>query len=330
MQAVRSRAQSSRPRPAPTPVRLPGGTFLMGSDRHYPEEGPSHMAQVRPFAIDPYPVTNAEYARFVEETGYRTVAERPLDPALYPGATAEALLPGSLVFRKTRGPTDLRDFRNWWVWTSGAFWRQPEGPGTSVRDRADHPVVHIAFEDAQAYAEWSGKALPSEAEWEYAARGGLEGAEYAWGDAFAPDGQMMANTWWGEFPYRRVRTRGYERTSPVGSFLPNGYGLHDMIGNVWEWTTGWFTSRHVAPASRSCCGDGGSRSAEERSRDPNQPAIRIPRRVVKGGSFLCSPSYCRRYRPAARHAQMVDSGMSHIGFRCVTRPEHQLGDADHD
>lgn len=292
----------------------------MGSDRHYAEERPSHKVRVTAFAIDPFPVTNSQFAEFAATTGYRTVAERPLDPAAFPDLAPEARAPGSLVFRKTRGSVDLRDFRQWWAWTPGASWRHPEGPQSSIADRGDHPAVHMAFEDAQTYADWAGKALPTEAEWEFAARGGLDGAEYGWGDEFAPGGRMMANTWWGEFPYRRLRTRGHERTSPVGSFPANGYGLFDMIGNVWEWTTDWYSARHAADAAKPCCVPqdprGGTMGA---SLDPAQPAVRIPRRVVKGGSFLCAPSYCRRYRPAARHAQMVDSGMSHIGFRCVTR-----------
>jgi formylglycine-generating enzyme len=304
----------------------------MGSDRHYPEEGPAHAVQVAPFAIDPCPVTNAQYTIFVAATGYRTVAERPLDPAAFPGMPPDALLPGSLVFRKTRGPVDLRDFRQWWAWTRGASWRHPEGPASSLAERQDHPVVHIAFEDAQAYADWSGKALPTEAEWEFAARGGLDGAEYAWGDVFAPGGDMMANTWWGEFPFRRLRTKGYHRTSPVGLFPANGYGLFDMIGNVWEWTTDWYSAQHPADPGKPCCVPQNPRGgAMEASLDPAQPAVHIPRRVVKGGSFLCAPSYCRRYRPAARHAQMIDSGMSHIGFRCVTRNRNTTeGNTTHD
>jgi sulfatase modifying factor 1 len=313
-------ANRSRTRPSivADPVRIRGGSFQMGSDRHYPEEGPSHLATVSSFEIDPYPVTNQQFGKFAAETGYLTVAERPLDPAAFPGLAAEALAAGSLVFRKTRGAVDLRDYRQWWAWTQGASWRQPEGPKSSIAERMDHPVVHVAFEDAQAYADWAGKALPTEAEWEFAARGGLDGAEYAWGDKFAPEGRPMANTWWGDFPYRRLRSRDYTRTSPVGSFPANGYALFDMIGNTWEWTVDWYATRHAA-AEASCCGPQG-RAAMEESFDPAQPDVRIPRRVVKGGSFLCAPSYCRRYRPAARHAQMIDSGMSHIGFRCVKRP----------
>jgi formylglycine-generating enzyme len=316
---MRAMTKNQHLQPA-APVRIAGGMFRMGSDRHYAEEGPSHAVRVTGFAIDPYPVTNRQFAQFVAATGYRTVAERPLDPATFPGMSPEALKPGSLVFRKTRRPIELGDFRQWWAWTPGASWRHPEGPKSAIADRDDHPVVHIAFEDAQAYAEWAGKALPTEAEWEFAARGGLDGAEYAWGDELAPNGHMMANTWWGEFPYRRLRTRGYERTSPVGSFPANGYGLFDMIGNVWEWTTDWYSTRHPVDAAKPCCISQDPRGGTlAGSLDPAQPAVNIPRRVVKGGSFLCAPSYCRRYRPAARHAQMVDSGMSHIGFRCVTR-----------
>jgi sulfatase modifying factor 1 len=315
-------ADRSRTKPSivTDPIPIAGGMFQMGSDRHYPEEGPSHLAQVGNFEIDPYPVTNKQFSQFAADTGCLTVAERPLDPAAFPGMSGEALAAGSLVFRKTGRAVDLRDFRQWWAWTPGAYWRRPEGPKSSIADRMDHPVVHVAFEDAQAYADWAGRALPTEAEWEFAARGGLDGAEYAWGDEFTFEGRPMANTWWGDFPYRRLRTRDYTRTSPVGSFPPNGYGLFDMIGNTWEWTTDWYSTRHTV-AEASCCGvpKGPRGAAMEDSFDPAQPDVRIPRRVVKGGSFLCAPSYCRRYRPAARHAQMVDSGMSHIGFRCVKR-----------
>ncbi len=313
------------------PVALAGGQFRIGSDQHYPEEGPAHLVTVAPFAIDPCPVTNADYARFVEATGYRTVAERPLDAAAFPGVSVDALAPGSMVFRKTGSAVGLRDFRRWWAWTRDAYWRCPEGLGSSIERRWDHPVVHIAFEDAEAYAQWAGKELPTEAEWEFAARGGLDGAEYAWGAEFAPGGRMMANTWWGHFPYQRLRNKGYDRTSPVGTFPPNGYGLFDMIGNVWEWTVDWYAPQHKYDGGMTCCGPlAPDDAAMTASLDPAQPAVRVPRRVVKGGSFLCSPSYCRRYRPAARHAQMIDSGMSHIGFRCVSRrPVNIKGSARH-
>jgi sulfatase modifying factor 1 len=304
----------------PASIHLNGSDFRMGSDNHYAEEAPAHLVQVSDFAIDPIPVTNTRFAEFVSATGYVTVAERPLDAKLFPGLAPEALVPGSLVFRKTHGQVDLRDYRQWWVWTQGASWRHPEGPRSSIADRSDHPVVHVAFEDAQAYADWAGKALPTEAEWEFAARGGLDGAEFGWGDEFAPNGRMMANTWWGEFPYRRLRAKDYTRTSPVGAFPPNGYGLFDMIGNVWEWTSDWWSGGHASDPDSPCCVPQDPRGGTERaSFDSCQPTVRVPRRVVKGGSFLCAPSYCRRYRPAARHAQMVDSGMSHIGFRCITR-----------
>ena len=307
-------------------VVLPGGTFLMGSDHHYAEERPAHLTHVVPFAMDATCVTNGAFADFVAATGYVTVAERPLDPVQYPGAKAEMLQPGSLVFHMTDGPVDTSDYRNWWSWVPGACWRHPEGPGSDIAERADHPVVQIAFEDAEVYAVWAGKALPTEAEWEYAARGGLDGAEFAWGDDLTPDGRHLANTWQGPFPWRNFAADGFAGTCPVRSFPPNGYGLYEMCGNVWEWTTDWFAARH-APAAEapSCCG-GGRGATLEGSYDPAQPAIRIPRKVVKGGSFLCAPSYCRRYRPAARHAQMIDSGMSHIGFRCVTRHTATTGE----
>jgi formylglycine-generating enzyme len=292
----------------------------MGSDRHYLEEKPAHDVHVDGFFIDPYPVTNRQFAAFVSATGYRTLAERPLRAADFPGASPKMLKPGSMVFRKACGPVDLRDITGWWAWKPGACWRHPEGKGSSVAARLDHPVVQVAFEDSEAYARWAGKSLPSEAEWEFAARGGLDGAEFAWGDEFTPGGRSMANTWQGEFPWQNLCTDGFEGTSPVGAFPANRYGLFDVIGNVWEWTTDWFGVRHQADGLSPCCVSNNPRGGPvEASFDSAQPEIRIPRKVVKGGSFLCAPNYCRRYRPAARHAQMIDTGMSHIGFRCIVR-----------
>ncbi|RKQ91215.1 formylglycine-generating enzyme required for sulfatase activity [Solirubrobacter pauli] len=293
-------------------VELPGGTFAMGSEAHYSEEAPVHRVQVNAFAIDAYEVTNARFAEFVAATGHVTVAERPLDPADFPGAPAENLVPGSMVFTPPPGPVDLRHLSQWWTWMRGASWRAPEGPGSSVEDRWEHPVVHVAYDDAAAYATWAGARLPTEAEWEFAARGGLEGAAFTWGDQPRPEGRLMANTWDGpDFPWRSTGESGFERTAPVGSFPANGFGLHDMAGNVWEWTGDWWTSRH---ATDGCCVPIDPREA---SLDPAQPQFRIPRKVIKGGSHLCADTYCLRYRPAARRAQMIDTGMSHVGFRCV-------------
>jgi formylglycine-generating enzyme required for sulfatase activity len=224
------------------------------------------------------------------------------------------------VFQKREHPVDLRDYGNWWAWIPGTDWKHPYGPETAIEGLDQHPVVHVTFGDAEACARWEGKALPTEAEWEFAARGGLEGAAYAWGDEFLPGDRHQANTWQGEFPWQNLLSDGYEWTAPVGSFPPNGYGLYDMVGNVWEWTTDWYSSRHEADAPKACCIPENPRGgAKENSYDPRQPEIRIPRKVVKGGSHLCAPNYCRRYRPAARHAQPVDTSASHIGFRCVTR-----------
>jgi len=304
-------------------IELAGGTFAMGSETHYPEEGPVHHVRVGAFSMDAHPVTNAQFAAFVRDTGYRTVAERPLDPADYPDAPPGNLQPGSMVFTPTKGAVDLRHLSQWWTWTVGACWTAPEGPGSSVKRRADHPVVQVAYEDARAYAGWAGAHLPTEAEWEYAARGGLEGADFTWGDEARPGGRIMANTWDGpDFPWRSTRESGWTRTSPVGSFPPNGFGLYDMAGNVWEWTDDWWTGRHPADAGSPCCAPEDPRGGRlEGSYDAAQPQFRVGRKVVKGGSHLCADSYCLRYRPAARRPQMVDTGMSHVGFRCAHRAD---------
>jgi len=302
-------------------VWLSGGTFRMGSDKHYAEEAPSHLVTVDGFWIDAGPVTNLQFGRFVKATGYVTVAERAPDPVNYPGATLDQLIPASVVFRQSSGPVDLRNHLNWWDLVPGADWRRPEGPGSTLHGKDRHPVVHVAFADATAYAEWAGKALPTEAEWEYAAWGGREGTEFAWGDDFTPRGRYQANTWQGEFPWQNLELDGFARTSPVGSFPPNGFGLVDMIGNVWEWTTDWYQP-HGEVVDACCSGvpkvnpSGGNAAL---SLDPRTPEVTIPRRAMKGGSHLCAPNYCRRYRPAARMAQAVDTSTSHLGFRCISR-----------
>jgi formylglycine-generating enzyme required for sulfatase activity len=293
----------------------------MGSDRHYPEERPVHRVAVDGFWMDRCPVTNERFARFVDATGHRTFAEIPPDPSQYPGALPDMLYAGSLVFFMPAGPVDRRDISNWWRYTRAADWRHPYGPDTSIEDLDRYPVVHVTFGDAEAFARWEGKALPTEAEWEFAARGGLDGAAYAWGDEFLPGDRHQANTWQGEFPWQHTCRDGYDRTSPVGAFPSNGYGLHDMIGNVWEWTTDWYQSKHPAEPVKACCvprNPLGPRA--EDSYDPRQPEIKIPRKVLKGGSHLCAPNYCRRYRPAARFPEPIDTSTCHVGFRCIVRP----------
>jgi sulfatase modifying factor 1 len=296
-------------------VRVAGARFLMGSDRHYPEEAPAHPVTVDSFWIDAHPVTNQEFARFARKTGHVTLAERPPDPADYPGADPALLVPASSVFVRPGRRVDLRNPYDWWTYVPGADWRHPQGPGSSIRARPDHPVVHVAWPDVEAYAEWAGKQVPTEAEWELAARGGLDGAEYAWGDELTPAGRWMANTWQGEFPNENTEADGYDGTSPVGRYPANGYGLLDMIGNVWEWTADWYAAH--AETSHACCTVDNPRGGDrDRSIDP---ADRLPRKVMKGGSHLCAPNYCRRYRPAARMPQAVDTSTSHLGFRLVVR-----------
>jgi formylglycine-generating enzyme len=307
-------------------VFVEGGTFPMGSDRHYPEEAPVHRVTVSPFFIDRTSVTNRQFREFVNATNYVTFAEIAPDPKDYPDALPHMLKAGSLVFTPPNHPVDLRDWSQWWRFKFGANWRKPYGPRSSIGGRDDHPVVHIAYRDAEAYARWAGKELPTEAEWEYAARGGLEEAEFAWGDELAPEGRHMANTWQGAFPHENLASDGHRRTSPVLAFPPNGYGIHDMIGNVWEWTSDWYSSRHAEDCAKPCCIPENPRGAPEAdSYDERAPSVRIPRKVLKGGSHLCAPNYCRRYRPAARHAQPIDTGTSHIGFRCIFRSSGNTG-----
>ena len=305
---------------------IAGGAFAMGSNDHYPEERPVHRVAVDSFWIDRYPVTNAVFSEFVTATGYVTAAEIAPDAKDYPGARKNLLKPGSLVFARPSNPVDLRDFHNWWKWTLGADWRHPRGPNSTIKGREHHPVVHITHADAEAFAAWAGKALPTEAEWEFAARGGLEAAAYAWGDEMTPDGRHMANTWQGEFPWQNLKHDGFEGTSPVGSFPSNGYGLFDMIGNVWEWTDDWYSPGHVGEILAACCAPRNPRGAsQDDSYDNCQPRVRIPRKVLKGGSHLCAPNYCRRYRPAARYPQPIDTSTGHVGFRCILRV---AGDAE--
>jgi sulfatase modifying factor 1 len=310
-------------------VWIPGGEFTMGTDSElgWPDEKPAHRVYVDGFWMDETEVTNAQFRAFVEATGYVTTAEKPPDleeilrqskPGT-PPPPKEKLVPGSLVFQPTDGPVPLNDYTQWWHWTPGANWRHPEGPGSSIEGKDDHPVVHVSWDDAVAYAKWAGKRLPTEAEWERAARGGLEGKPYVWGDEKPTDTQVFANIWQGAFPYRNTAADGFVRTAPVKSFEPNGYGLYDMAGNVWEWCSDLYR----ADLYRQRVGQGliVNPSGPSEAMDPRNP--RAKSRVERGGSFLCNDSYCSRYRPSARHGCSPDTGMSHVGFRCVTsgKPE---------
>lgn len=307
-------------------VWIPEGKFLMGSD--YPafdDARPIHAVEVDGFFMDATPVTNEQYARFVRATGYVTVAERPLDPSDFPGAPREKLVPGAIVFVAPPHPVPLDDVSQWWKYVPGASWKHPEGPGSSIDARMNHPVVQVAWEDAVAYAKWAGKRLPTEAEWERAARGGLEQMPYVWGKEFRPGGKSMANTFDGSFPDHNTRLDGYAGTSPVKAFPANGYGLYDMAGNVWQWCADWYRPDYYArsPAKNPL--------GPEDSYDPSEPGAK--KRVQRGGSFLCCDQYCSRYRPGGRGKGAVDTGAGHTGFRCVVsgppqgtaaRPEQPL------
>jgi formylglycine-generating enzyme required for sulfatase activity len=303
-------------------VQIPAGRFRMGSADFYAEEGPVRDVQVSSFSIERGPVTVAQFADFIEQTGYTTVAERPLDPEDYPDADPALLREGSAVFHPTSGPVPLNDPGRWWAYVPGANWRCPWGPESENAKRTDHPVTHVAYEDAEAYAHWAGKELPTEAEWEYAARGGLDGTTFAWGNQERPDGELMANVWQGEFPWRNTGAKRWRGTSPVGLFPANGFGLYDVTGNVWEWTSDYYaTDGAGSDIQHACCGPPADPrvATPDQSYDLGRPGAHIPRRVIKGGSHLCAPSYCLRYRPAARQPQAIDTSTSHIGFRCVLR-----------
>ncbi|HKQ30703.1 MAG TPA: formylglycine-generating enzyme family protein [Burkholderiales bacterium] len=316
---TRVRNDVIRPR-APSPddmVWIPGGAYWMGSDRHYRDEAPSHQVTVDGFWIDRYPVTNERFSEFVRATGHVTQAELPPRPERYTEERSPRLHSGSLVFVNPGREVDQSNLHDWWVYVRGAQWRHPQGPHSTVDDLERHPVVHITYADAKAFAAWEGKELPSEAEWEYAARGGLDRATYAWGDSLMPGGRIMANMWQKKFPWKNVNG-GPVGTTPVGMFPENGYGLHDMIGNVWEWTSDWYRPHHRTNDNKvsSKNSPGLQRSF---SFDPHEPNIPIPRKVLKGGSHLCAPNSYHRYRPAARLPHPIDTSTCHIGFRCIVR-----------
>jgi sulfatase modifying factor 1 len=316
-------ALSRSPGAPPGMVWVPPGEFTMGTDDpdSMANERPAHRVRVDGFWMDATDVTNAAFRRFVEATNYVTTAERKPDweemkkqlPPGTPKPADDQLVPGSLVFTPTPGPVPFDDLSRWWRWVPGASWRHPEGPDSNLDGKDDHPVVQVSWEDAAAYARWAGKRLPTEAEWEHAARGGLEGKRFVWGDEFRPGGQYRANTYQGEFPVRDTAADGYAGTSPVKAFPPNGYGLYDMAGNVWQWCSDWYRAdAHEQGARQGCCANpAGPRDCW----DPTNPYA--PERVIKGGSFLCSPAYCESYRPSARRGTPPDTGSSHIGFRCV-------------
>ncbi len=311
----------------PGMVWIAGGEFTMGADSElgWPDEKPAHRVRVDAFWIDETEITNAQFRAFVEATGYVTTAEKPADAEeilrqLPPGTPAppeEKLVAGSLVFTPTAGPVPLKDFSRWWKWTPGANWRHPEGSDSNLDGKDDHPVVHVSWFDATAFAKWAGKRLPTEAEWEFAARGGLEGKPYVWGDEKPSNTAIFSNVWQGEFPHKNTAADGFERTAPVKSYRPNGYGLYDMAGNVWEWCADWY--QRDLYRRRSGQGVAVNPTGPPQSVDAAHPFM--PRRVQRGGSFLCNDSYCSRYRPSARHGCSPDTGMSHVGFRCVRTPQ---------
>ncbi len=309
------------PPPGPAPegmVWIPGGRFWMGSDDPATRDArPVHAVELDGYWIDRTEVTNAAFARFVAATGYKTVAEQPPDPKLFPGAPAELLVPGSVVFNPPDRDIPLDNALVWWRYQPGADWRHPDGPGSSIEGRDNHPVVQVCWDDAVAYSRWAGKRLPTEAEWEYTARGGLDRKRYTWGDEPASAGTPLCNNWQGRFPATNTAEDGYTATAPVGSFPPNGYGLVDMAGNVWEWCADWYRPDAYTLSTRS------NPLGPASSFDPAEPGV--AKRVQRGGSYMCSDQYCTRYLPGARGKGAVDSGAPHVGFRCVISPPRDGG-----
>ena len=304
-------ATSAPPAPDRAPdgmAWVPGGSFWMGDPR-FPDAQPVHRVTVDPFWMDKTEVTNAQFARFVNATGYVTVAERVPDPKDFPDVPRDKLKAGSIVFTPPERGVNLDDPSQWWQYVPGADWRHPDGPGSGIEAKQNYPVVHVCWLDAAAYATWAGKRLPTEAEWEFAARGGLDHKPYAWGEEKKPGGKWLANVWQGQFPGENTAEDGYPRAAPVGSFPPNGYGLYDMAGNVWEWCADWYRPDYYAASPLR------NPPGPDDSLDPLEPGV--PKRVQRGGSFLCADSYCVRYRPGARGKGEVSSGLSHLGFRCV-------------
>lgn len=305
-------------------VWIPGGKFTMGTDDKdaYEHERPAHRVKVDGFWMDKTEVTNAQFEKFVDETGYTTVAERKpqweeLKKQLPPGAQKPddaVLVAGSLVFSPPEYPVPLNDYSQWWEWKPGVNWKHPEGPESNLENKGQYPVVHVAFEDAEAYCKWAGKRLPTEAEWEFASRGGKENQRYSWGNEFNPGGKFMANTFQGNFPNLNVAKDGFAGSAPVKSFPPNAYGLYDIIGNVWEWTADLYHVHYYSQLAKA--GLAVNPQGPETSYDPNEPYAE--KHVTRGGSFLCTENYCVNYRPSARQGTSFDSGMSHIGFRCVS------------
>lgn len=301
-------------------VLIPGGTFHMGAhdDAGMPDEYPRHAVQLDSFWMDEHEVTNAEFKAFVAATGYVTTAERPI-PAeellatLPPGSTVDSnmLQPGALVFVPTDTAVSLDDVGQWWVFTKGAHWQRPKGPESNVTAKDDHPVVHVSWDDAQAYASWAGKRLPTEAEWEFAARGALKDQPFPWGSELPQTGKPKANIWSGRFPYENTNTDGFVELAPVKSFAANGYQLYDMAGNVWEWTADWYNHDSYTVEKPNCRNPQGASTPN----DPEEP--KQPKRVIRGGSFMCSDEYCRGYRVSARMKTTANSGLSNLGFRCV-------------
>ncbi len=299
-------------------VWIPAGTFAMGSsEEEFPDAQPVHEVYVDGFWMDEAEVTNAEYARFVDATGYVTVAERPLDPKDFPGAPLELLVPGAVVFAPPDTAVPLDSNLRWWSYVPGASWRHPTGPESDLEGLEDYPVVNVGFEDATAYAEWAGKRLPTEAEWERAARGGLDQKIFVWGDEFSPEGKLLANTYQGHFPDNNTVADGFAAAAPVKSFPPNAYGLYDVAGNVWEWASDWYrpdTYQKIAAEGALAVNPTGPSD----SFDPAEPGV--PKRVQKGGSFLCTDQYCSRYKPGGRGKGDISTGTNHGGFRCVKTP----------